>query len=43
MPRELQEGSTEYTPLMQMDFEKLSRRRQVLELQRTGMLVENSE
>ena len=43
MPREPQEGSTEYKPLMRMDFEKLSRRRQVLELQRTGMLVENGE
>ena len=43
MPREPQEGSTEYKPLMRMDFEKLSRRRQVLELQRMGMLVENGE
>ena len=28
---------------MRMDFEKLSRRRQVLELQRTGMLIDNGE
>ena len=43
MPREPQEGSTEYRPLTRMDFEKLSRRRQVIELQRTGMLVEKGE
>ena len=37
--RELSEGSTEYKPLMRMDFEKLSQRRQVKKLQRTGMTV----
>ena len=43
MPREIQEGHTEYKPLLWMDFEKLSRRRQVVELQRLGILVENGE
>ena len=42
MLREPQEGYTEYIPLMRLDFDKLSRRRQVLELQRTGLLVDNS-
>ena len=43
MPREQQEGSTEYKTLMRMGSEKQSRWRQVLELQRTGMLVENGK
>ena len=32
MPREQQDGHVEYRPLMRMDFDKLSRRRQVIEL-----------
>ena len=43
MSGEPQEGHTEYKSLMRLDFEKLSRRRQVLELQRTGMLIDNDE
>ena len=43
MPTEPQEGYTEYKPLMRLDFEKLSRRCQVLELQRTGILVDNGD
>ena len=43
MPREPQEGSTEYKLLMRIYFGKLSRRRQVLVLQHMGMLVENGE
>ena len=43
MSRETQEGHTEYSPLVRLDFDKLSRRCQVLELQRTGMLVDNGE
>ena len=43
MSREPQEGHTEYKPLLRLDFEKLSRRRQVLKLQCTDMLVDNGE
>ena len=43
MSRKPQEGHTEYKPLMRLDFDKLSRRHQVLELQRTGMLVDSGE
>ena len=37
MPREQQDGHVEYKPQMLMDFYKLSRRLQVLELQTLGM------
>ena len=43
MPREQQDGHVEYKPLMRMDFDKLSRRRQVLELQKLGMAIESGE
>ena len=43
MPREQQDGHVEYKPLMRMDFDKLSRRRQVLESQKLGMAIENGD
>ena len=43
MPTEPKEGYTEFKHLIRPDFEKLSRWRQVLELQRTGMLVDNGD
>ena len=43
MPREQQDGHEEYKPLMRMEFDKLSRRRQVLELKKLGMAIENGE
>ena len=43
MPTKPQEGYTEFKPLLRLDFEKLRRRRQALELQRTGMQEDNGD
>ena len=43
MPREQQAGYTDYKPLMRFDFDKLSRRRQVIELPKIGMRVDTGD
>ena len=43
MPREQQEGHTKYKPLICCDFDKLSWRRQVIELPEYGMKVDTGD
>ena len=43
LPKKAMPGGTSYTPLQRLDFDKMSRKRQMMELERIGLALDSTD